>query len=52
VLAPQINVTKIAYAAFFDIYRHKKARFLIQQNLASEEGDEKLFDGLYWPLIF
>jgi hypothetical protein len=45
VLSPtvsQLNTGNILAATYFDVY-NKKSQILTKQNLASEEGDEKLY---------
>jgi len=44
-IIPQLNSSGVLEIACFNKPTHKKARFSKQQNLASEEGDEKLFVG-------
>jgi len=44
-IIPQLNSGGVLEVACFNKPAHKKARFSKQQNLASEEGDEKLFVG-------
>jgi len=39
----QLNTGNILAVTYFDEYKNKKSQILTRQNLASEEGDEKLY---------
>ena len=42
-IVSQLNTGSILALAYFDAHTNKKSQILIKQNLASEEGDEKLY---------
>jgi len=42
-IVSQLNTGSILAVTYFDAHKNKKSQILTKQNLASEEGDEKLY---------